>query len=138
MSKQIAKDIEKVFKLVSSSNAIDEAQVYSNANAKFTELHKNITNLADYKLNPDFIGSACNVVENLYDDSYKSNKKDLVVNMLKACLAAKGINYNADELKTLDQIIESLHSNGFIVKITKTQIRINKAIKFFSKFLPMK
>lgn len=135
---QFSKDIEKVFKLIDQSNAIDEAVVYSNANAKFVDIHKNIPNIQDYKLNPDFVASACNIVENLYDPSYKSDKKVLAVNMLKACLLSKGIGYNEIELKQLDQIIESCHSNGQICKITKFQKRTGKLQNFFLRWLGLR
>lgn len=132
---QFSKDIEKVFKLVDQSNAIDEAVTFSNANAKFTDIHKNIQDLASYRLNPDFIASACNIVENLYDPSYKSDKKVLAVNMLKACLQSKALNYSSDDFKILDQIIESCHSNGQVVKITKFQKRAGKWQAFFLSWL---
>jgi hypothetical protein len=95
-------------------------------------MHKNINNYSDFKLNPDLILSAMNIVENLYDKSYKTDKKLIVINMLKSCLASKGGSYSDTELKSLDQIIESLHSNHLVKKIPRKTIRrINKVANFF-------
>lgn len=131
------KDLDKIFDLVNSKNAVDEAMTFSTANLKFFNAHKNIAldQLGLLKLNPDFINSACNIVENLYDTTYKTNKKELAINMLKYCLQQKGLSYSVDELKHLDGIIESLHSNKKVKKISLKKKCGNKFSNFFLSFL---
>lgn len=131
------KDLDKIFDLVNSKNAVDEATTFSTANLKFYNAHKNIAldHLGLLKLNPDFINSSCNIVENLYNPSYKTNKKELAINMLKFCLQQKGLSYSVDELKYLDGIIESLHSNKKVKKISLKKKCGNKLSTFFLSFL---
>jgi hypothetical protein len=131
------KDLDKIFDLVNSKNAVDEATTFSTANLKFYNAHKNIAldHLGLLKLNPDFINSACNIVENLYTSTYKTNKKELTINMLKYCLQQKGLSYSVDELKYLDGTIESLHSNKKIKKISLKKKCGNKLSNFFLSFL---
>ena len=131
------KDLDKIFDLVNSKNAVDEATTFSTANLKFYNAHKNIAldHLGLLKLNPDFINSACNIVENLYTSTYKTNKKELAINMLKFCLQQKGLSYSVDELKYLDGIIESLHSHKKVKKISLKKKCGNKFSNFFLSFL---
>lgn len=134
--KAFSKEIDKVFKNVEKyieTSSLDEVTVFNDANVKFSKVYEKMTNMNDYKLQYDFINSACNIVENLYDDeTFKSNKKTLAINMLKACLASKNLAYTPDELKILDGNIECLHSRGDFIKITKQHKRMSKAKNFFS------
>lgn len=133
---QLEKDIDTILDVV-SRNAVDEAQTFSKANSRFYEKHKQLTNeqLTVIKLNPDFILVACNIVENLYDITYKSDKKVLAINMLKHTLTQKGLNYSVDELKTLEGIVESLHSNCRIKKISVKKKLGRKLANFFLSLL---
>lgn len=112
--------ILKAIKKVKLKASINEASTFAEANKEFLKLHENITDLDDYRFNPDFILSACNIVENLYTPkTMKTNKKTLVINMLNYCLTNKSLAaYNEQGLKTLTGIIESLHSSKRIKKST--------------------
>ena len=115
---------------------MDETTLFANANDRFKKKYESVTNLKDFKLNIDFIRHACMIVENLYDKkTMHTSKKDLAVNMLKNCLQSKNIQYTEDELKQLNQHIDSLHAQGKIKKIRTTK-RIGRGlIAFFFKFL---
>jgi hypothetical protein len=127
------KTINKILELNTPKNGVDESITFSLAVKLFKLAHDNI--LSDQmlllKLNPDFILRACNIVENLYDKRFKTNKKDIVVNLLKTCVESKGLSYYGDELKHLDVIIESLHSNGKVKKISLKKKLGNKLANFF-------
>ncbi len=133
---QLEKDIDSIIDTV-SKNSVDEAQTFSKANVRFYDKHKQLTNeqLSSIKLNPDFVLVACNVVENLYDASYKTDKKILATNMLKYTLTQKGLNYSSDELKILEGIIESCHSRGAIKTISVKKKLGLKVANFFLSLL---
>ena len=130
-------DIDSIFEFVEPKNQMDETTLFANANDRFYQKYKNITNLQEYKLNIDFIRHACNIVENLYDKtSHKTSKKTLVIEMLKNCLSrVKNVNYTEDELKIINQTIESLHSQGKIKKIRVSKRLLKSIINFFLKYL---
>lgn len=129
---QLEKDIDTILDVV-SKNSVDEAQTFAKANSRFYEKHKQLTNeqLSIIKLSPDFILVACNIVENLYDATYKTDKKTLAINMLKHTLTQKSLNYTAEELKVLDGIIESLHSNHRVKTISVKKKLGRKFANFF-------
>ncbi len=130
-------DIDSVFEFVEPKNQMDEATLFSNANDKFYQKYKNITNIQDFKLNIDYVRHACNIVENLYEKtSHKTAKKTLVIEMLKNCLLkVKNVNYTEDELKIVNQTIESLHSQKKIKKIRVSKRLTKSFLNFFLKYL---
>ena len=73
------KTINQILTINTPINAVDEASTFALAIKLFKEAHSNILpeHLNYLKLNPDFIISACNIVENLYHKSFKTNKKEL-------------------------------------------------------------
>ena len=131
------KTINKILSINIPKNAVDEALTFSMANKLFKEAHNNLSTeqLNLLKLNPTFINSACNIVENLYDASHKSNKKDLAITLLNECLKQKNLGYFGDELKHLDVIIEDLHSNNKIKQISLKKKVGNKLGNFFLSLL---
>ena len=131
------KTIKDILTINAPKNAVDENITFALAYKLFKEAHNNILTeqLNLLKLNPSFILSACNIVENLYDVSHKTNKKELAINLLKECLKQKNLDYFGDEVKHLDVIIEDLHSNGKIKQISLKKKVGNKFSNFFLSLL---
>lgn len=131
------KDIHNILNVNVPKNSVDCLLKFSHGSKYFAQCYENLNSdqMTSLKLNPDFVVSACNLVENLYDKKHKVNKKELAVNILKQCLQKKNVTYVAEELKHLDGIIESLHSNGKIKRISLKKKTGKYASKFFLRFL---
>jgi hypothetical protein len=127
------KTINQILSINAPKNAVDESITFSLACKLFKEAHNNILTeqLSLLKLNPSFVLSACNIVENLYDKCHKTNKKELATIILRECLKQKDLDYYGEELKHLEVIIEDLHSNRKIKKISLKKKLGNKLGNFF-------
>ncbi len=127
------KTISRILTINTPKNAVDESILFSMASKLFKEAHNNILTeqLNLLKLNPSFILSACNIVENLYDKHHKTDKKELATTILRECLKQKNLDYYGDELKYLSVIIDDLHSSKKIRKISLKKKLGNKMGNFF-------
>ena len=131
------KTINQILSINAPKNQVEENITFSLASKMFKDAHSNITTdaLNLMKLNPSFIVSACNVVENLYNDGFKTDKKQLAIKILKECLSQKNLDYFGDEIKHLEIIIEDLHSNGKVKKISLKKKLGNNISNFFLSLL---
>jgi hypothetical protein len=127
------KTINQILSINAPKNAVDESITFSLACKLFKEAHNNILTeqLQLLKLNPSFILSACNIVENLYDKRHKTDKIELATTILRECLKQKNLDYYGEELKFLAVIIDDLHSSGKIKKISLKKKLGNKLGNFF-------
>lgn len=127
------KTISQILSINAPKNAVDESITFSLACKMFKEAHNNILKeqLNLLKLNPSFVLSACNIVENLYDKRHKTDKKELATIILRECLKQKELDYYNDEFKHLEVIINDLHSSGKIKKISLKKKLGNKLGNFF-------
>ena len=100
---------------------------------KLPELSKSIIvkiqampDLPDLKLDLDVILYVCNLIENnIKQNENKSiDKKNIVINILQKCHT-----FTAPELVILNKMIEFLHSNHLIKKITQVE---KNGSKFFN------
>ena len=123
--------------LLAAFMSVNAVLTFSMASKLFADTYSNLSleELNLLKLNPDFVVSACNIVENLHNPKHKTNKKDLAIGILKQCLDQKKLGYFGDELKHLDVIIESSHSNGKIKRISLKKKVGNKFSNFFLSLL---
>ncbi len=72
-----------------------------------------VAELAEMKVNPELIRYVCNIVEGQIKKKYKCNKKDIVTSIL---LKLNPALTEADK-KTINDVVEYLHSNGDIVAV---------------------
>jgi hypothetical protein len=131
------KIIQEILATNTPRNSVDAVLTFSLAAELFSKTYAVLSTeeLNYLKLNPDFVVCACNLVENLYDKRHKGNKKELAIRILAQCLKIKNLGYHGDEPKFLDALIESLHSNGRIKKISLVKKASGKLGNFFSLFL---
>ncbi len=73
-----------------------------------------VAELTEMKVNPELIRYVCNIVEGYIKKKYKCNKKEIVTNILIKLNPA----INEADKKTINDVVEYLHSNGDIVAIT--------------------
>jgi aryl-alcohol dehydrogenase-like predicted oxidoreductase len=130
------KIIQEILASTAQKNGVSCVLTFSLASKLFSEAYSNLTQdeLNNIKLSPDWVETACSLVESLYDKKFKQNKKDLVIQILRACLEKKKTGFTPDELKILDIIIESAHSNGRIKKIAMKKQIGSKVLHFFLSF----
>lgn len=94
---------------------------------------KKFPNLEKVKLNPSLAEFICNIIENAYDNKTvsdkKLNKKDILFSVYEKLFPG----LSAAEKQQISDIVEDLHSNGRIVKITKLRKCFYHLKNFFLK-----
>lgn len=73
---------------------------------------KGLPNYQELKLNPEMVLLCCNIIENSVSKKDKVPKRDLAVRVL-----SNVFNYSAVDKKSVEDLIEFLHSNKRIKKI---------------------
>jgi len=114
--------------LVSLKNSLIKDQRIADINVVVKDKLQSLPNTVSYKNNSEFILYVCKLVENIIVKSDNINKKDLVLSVLRACLAL-----NDAEVKVAGDIIEFLHSNGMIQKIKQLKKVKKSCISWFEK-----
>jgi hypothetical protein len=114
--------------LVSLKNSLIKDQRIADINIVVKDKLQSLPNSVSYKNNSEFILYVCKLVENIIVKSDNINKKDLVLSVLRACLAL-----NDAEVKVAGDIIEFLHSNGMIQKIKQLKKVKKSCISWFEK-----
>lgn len=114
--------------LVSLKNSLIKDQRIADINVVVKDKLQSLPNTVSYKNNSEFILYVCKLVENIIVKSDNINKKDLVLSVLRVCLAL-----NDAEVKVAGDIIEFLHSNGMIQKIKQLKKVKKSCISWFEK-----
>lgn len=114
--------------LVSLKNSLIKDQRIADINIVVKDKLQSLPNSVSYKNNSEFILYVCKLVENVIVKSDNINKKDLVLSVLRACLAL-----NDAEVKVAGDIIEFLHSNGMIQKIKQLKKIKKSCVSWFEK-----
>jgi hypothetical protein len=114
--------------LVSLKNSLIKDQRIADINIVVKDKLQSLPNSVSYKNNSEFILYVCKLVENVIVKSDNINKKDLVLSVLRACLAL-----NDAEVKVAGDIIEFLHSNGMIQKIKQLKKLKKSCVSWFEK-----
>lgn len=114
--------------LVSLKNSLIKDQRIADINVVVKDKLQSLPNTVSYKNNSEFILYVCKLVENIIVKSDNINKKDLVLSVLRGCLAL-----NDAEIKVAGDIIEFLHSNGMIQKIKQLKKVKKSCISWFEK-----
>jgi len=130
--------VQEILDVNAPKNGVNTVLTLAIATKLFSETYAGLSTeeLNLLKLNPDFVVGACNLVENLFDKKkHKTNKKELATNILITCLKQKNLGYHHDEIKHLDVVIESCHSNNRIKKISLKKRLGKKTLNFFSSLL---
>ena len=114
--------------LVSLKNSLIKDQRIADINIVVKDKLQSLPNSVSYKNNSEFILYVCKLVENVIVKSDNINKKDLVLSVLRVCLAL-----NDAEVKVAGDIIEFLHSNGMIQKIKHLKKIKKSCVSWFEK-----
>jgi hypothetical protein len=114
--------------LVSLKNSLIKDQRIADINIVVKDKLQSLPNTVSYKNNSEFILYVCKLVENVIVKTDNINKKDLVLSVLRACLAL-----NDAEVKVAGDIIEFLHSNGMIQKIKQLKKIKKSCVSWFEK-----
>jgi len=117
-------------KLIQPKHRLKNSQTTSQLVAFIVEQLKDIQDLAKQKIEPEFIKYVCNLVENVFVDAKKNkvNKKEIVFQIIQKVIPI----LTEDDKKIIDGIIEFLHSNKQIKKVSNFKICSHKVKNLFT------